>query len=100
MKTFIFNRYCNVFFNKADQDKVVLNAEGKEERSSLCCFEINDDEILFEVIEEKKGKRELIGFRIYKKETIKNVEELIDLLNANNGYWNKEIDKQFPYIAD
>ena len=104
MKTFILNekkeRYCSIFFSKDEQNQVILNEEEREEHVSLCYFNIKNDEVLFEITEKRRGKRELVGFRIYKKETIKNVEKLIDLLNANNGYWNEEIDKKFPYIAD
>lgn len=84
------NYVCRVFKGEEDCEK----------NNSMCFFKNFKDEILFEIIESKADKLQLLGFRIYKKETIKSIEKMIKLLKANNGYWSEEMDAKYPYVAD
>ena len=93
MKSFLVNEkkswYCEVYNNHEDQVK----------NDSLCYFNVQDNEVLFEIVEKIDGVKNLLGFRIYSNDIINenNTLALIEEITKNGGYFNREIDKKYKY---
>ena len=92
MKEFLINHLeYRVFDSRKDQLK----------NNSLYHSELKDNEVLFEIVEEKGGVKKLVGFRIYSKDIVNdnNVSSLVDEIIKDGGYFSERIDKKYVYIS-